>query len=101
MPEAGVLIVAIVIGIPVIGGLLYAAFEKTLNTNLRLQELKVEEQRLRAEQALRTDELNAKILRMDDMGMSPTDIASLTEEIRQLREEVAKLKQEMNNRTVG
>lgn len=99
--DAGVWIVMIVIGVPVIGGLAYAAFEEVLKSRMKLQKLKVEEQRLKAEHSLRADELNAKILRMDDMGISPGEIASLREEVRQLREEMARIRQDINTRAIG
>ena len=99
--DDGVLIIAIVVGIPVIGSLLYAAYEHSTKMRLKMSEIELERDRLRLEEKLKTDELNAKILRMDDLGMSPTDLAALSEQVRQLREEVAGLKQELHGRVGG
>jgi hypothetical protein len=100
------------VGVPVIGGLLfagltvaggigYSVFEDILKARLRTRELKLQEKRIQMEQQLRTDDLNAKILRMDDLGISPNDLTSLAEEVRQLREEVSRLKQDLNSRTIS
>jgi len=92
-------IVAIVtiFGAPIAGGLVYA----WMKMRLRHHEIELQQQKLAAEQQLRTDELNAKILKMDDFGLSPVEIASLAEDVRRLREEVAQLRQEITNRTAG
>ena len=60
--------------------------------------MKVQEKKLAIEQQLRTDELNVRILKMDDFGLSPVEIASLAEDVRRLREEVAQLRQEIGTR---
>ena len=96
--DSAVWIMAIVVGIPVVCGIGYAAFEETLKWRLKMRELKVQEQKLAMEEKLRTDELNARILRMDDFGLSPVEIASLAEDVRRLREEVAQVRQEMSSR---
>lgn len=93
-----VYIVALVIGIPVLGGILISIVALLRGWWLKARELKVQEERIRMEERVRTDELNAKILRMDDMGISPLDFASMAEELRRLRDEVAQLKQELNTR---
>ncbi|MCL4500054.1 MAG: hypothetical protein M1335_07445 [Chloroflexi bacterium] len=96
MDITAVIIVFIVIGLPV--SLPFAlGFYKH---HLKARELRLQEKRLEIEQKLRQDELNAKIIRMDDLGVSPTEIASLAEEVRQLRQEMAQIKQEINNRSV-
>jgi len=84
-----------VFGAPVAGGLVYA----WMKMRIRHHEIELQQQKLAAEQQLRTDELNAKILKMDDFGLSPVEIASLAEDVRRLREEVAQLRQEMSSRT--
>jgi hypothetical protein len=83
--DTAVWIVSIVVGVPVIAGIAYAAFEQTLKWQLKIRELKVEERKLAMQERLQTDELNAKILKMDDLGLSPVDIASLSEDVRRLR----------------
>lgn len=89
------LIVAIVIGIPVLGGLLIPIIALLRGWWLKARELKLKEEQHRMEERLRTDELNARILRMDDFGISPAEVNSLVEEVRQLRQEVSQLKQEI------
>lgn len=89
-----VLIVAIAVGIPVI--LDYA--QKLYRDSLKARELAIQERKLQMEEKLRSDELNAKILRMDDLGVSPEEIASLASEVRQLRQEVVQMRQELNGR---
>ena len=98
--ESWVIAVAIVVGVPVLGGILIPIIALVRSWWIKARELKIEEQRIRLEDKLRTDELNAKILRMDDFGISPVELTSLAEEIRQLRQEVAQLKQEINNRVI-
>jgi hypothetical protein len=72
-----------------------------MRTRLKHNEIEFQRERLAADQQLRMDELNAKILKMDDFGLSPAEIASLASDVRQLREEVAQLRREMTDRTVG
>lgn len=72
-----------------------------MRTKLKHRDLELQRQRFEAEQQLRLDEMNAKILKMDDFGLSPVEIASLTEDVRRLREEVAQLRQEIQSRTAG
>lgn len=91
-----VLIVAIVIGIPVVGGLLIPIIALLRGWYLKSRELKLKEQQHHLDEKLRTDELNARILQMDDLGMSAAEINSLIQEVRQLRQEVAQLKQEIS-----
>lgn len=92
------LITFIVIGLPIVSIVGAKVIANVLKAKTRIQELRVEEERLKMEQGLRSDELNARILRMDDLGTTPQEIASLTEEVRQLREEVSRLKQDATNR---
>ncbi len=98
--ESWVIAVAIVVGIPVFGAILIPIIALVRGWWIKARELNVEEQRIRLEDKIRTDELNAKILRMDDLGISPSELASLAEEVRQLRQEVAQIKQELNNRVM-
>lgn len=90
----------VVIGIPVVVAvglpITFYFLRKSRLDRIKMQELKLQEKRLEMEERIRTDELNAKILRMDDLGISPTDLISLREEIRQLREEVAQIKQQVS-----
>ena len=79
--DNGVLIVGIVVGLPVVGGLCYAAFEEYQKSRLKAQQLRIEEKKLAMEEKLRNDELNAKILQMDDLGLTGAQIASLMEEV--------------------
>ncbi len=65
------------------------------------RELKVQEKRIQMEERLRSEELNARILRSEEPGLSVSDLSCLTDEVRQLRQEVAQLRQEVNTRTVG
>jgi hypothetical protein len=69
-----------------------------MRTKLKHRDLKLKEDQLALDERLRTEEINAKLLRMDDFGLSPVEIASLAENVRQLREEVAQLRQEINNK---
>lgn len=97
--DSAVWIAAIVVCVPVFTffGTIIAAV--TMKNKVKHRELKLQEDKLAADTRLRTDELNAKLLRMDDFGLSPAEVASLTESVRQLREEVAQLRQEINSRT--
>jgi len=101
MFDTGVLIVGIVVGLPIVCAFATPVIIVAMKHKLKYRELQVQEQKIRMEEKLRTDELNARILRMDDFGMSPTELAALTEQVRQLREEVANLKQESNSRAGG
>jgi len=67
--------IVMVFGAPIAGGLVYG----WMKMRLRHHEIELQEQKLAAEQQIRTDELNAKILKMDDFGLSPVEIASLAE----------------------
>jgi hypothetical protein len=96
--DSDVWIVAIVIGVPVVCGIGAGIIHGWMKMRLKYRELEVQQQKLLAEERLRTDELNAKILKMDDFGLSPVEIASLAEDVRRLREEVAALRQEMSSR---
>ena len=98
--EDWVIAVAIIIGIPVVGGIAIPIVALLRGWWIRARELKVEEERIRLEDKIRTDELNAKILRMDDWGVSPNELASLSEEVRRLRQELAELKQNLDNRVI-
>ena len=68
---------------------------------IKARELKIQEKRIQMEEKLRSDELNARILRSDEPGLTAGQLASLTEEVRQLRQELAQLRQEVNTRIVG
>lgn len=98
MHEA-VWIFAIVVGVPIIGTLALVLTLVGMKTRVRHREIKLQEDKLALEERLRTDELNARLLRMDDFGLSDAEVASLAESVRQLREEVAQLRQEITNRT--
>jgi hypothetical protein len=97
MNEIAIVAIIMVFGAPVVGVLAIV----WMRTRLKHRDLELQRQRLQAEQQLRMDELNAKIIKMDDFGLSPGEIASLAEDVRRLREEVAQLRQELQNRTVG
>ena len=101
MDTTAVFIVFIVIGVPVLGGIGAGVIGQWMKLRLKHREIELQQQKLASEERLRTDELNAKILKMDDFGLSPVEIASLAEDVRRLREEVAQLRQEIANRTVG
>lgn len=77
-----------------LAGIGLGALEELLKCRLKLREIKVKERELAMQERLQADELNAKILKMDDFGLSPVEIASLTDDVRRLREEVAQLRQE-------
>lgn len=100
--DSAITIVSIVIGFPVLGGSLIAIVALLRSWWLRARELSVQEQRIRMEEKLRSDELNARILAMDDAGASASQVEQLMEEIRQLRQEVGQVRQDVNNiRIVG
>jgi hypothetical protein len=101
MCETIIWVAAIVVGVPVICVFGVGAVAILSHWRLKAHEIKVQEKKLAIEHELRSDELNAKILKMDDFGLSPVEIASLVEDVRRLREEVAQLRQEITNRTVG
>ncbi len=82
-------------GVPMLGTICIV----WMRTRLKHRDLKLKEDRLAAEERMRTDELNARMLRMDDFGLAPAEIASLAESVRQLREEVAQLRQEISSRS--
>jgi hypothetical protein len=65
------------------------------------RELRIQEKRIQMEERLRSEELNARILRSEEPGLSVSDLSGVTEEIRQLRQEVAQLRHEVNTRTVS
>jgi hypothetical protein len=87
--------------IVVVAGVGSEVIEHILKWRLKVHELKVQEMKLRMEDRLKSDELNAKLLHMDDLGLSPTELASLAENVRQLRDEVAQLRQEITSRGIG
>jgi|GEM_PF-1485609 len=99
MPTA-VFIVAIVIGIPVVSESVVKIVGMLKDWRLKAAELKIKEKQIESENAMRLDAFNAKILRMDDLGLSATDIVSLTEEVRQLRQEVRELRQSSTNQSM-
>jgi len=90
-----------VVGIPVICVFGTGVVAIMGHLRLKAREIKVREKELAIQQQLSTDELNAKILRMDDFGLSPVEVASLAEDVRRLREEVAQLRQEIGTRLSG
>jgi hypothetical protein len=98
MGETIIWITAIVVGVPVICVFGTGVVAIVGHLRLKAREMKVQEKKLAIEQQLRNDELNAKILKMDDFGLSPVEIASLAEDVRRLREEVAQLRQEIGTR---
>ena len=65
------------------------------------RELKVQEKRIEMEERLRSEELNARILRSEEPGLSASELSGLTDEVRQLRQDVAQLRQEINTHRVG
>lgn len=95
-----VTIVTIAVGLPVFGVCAIVIIALLRGYSLKTKELRYKEQQLKAEERLKTEELNAQILRMDD-GISAAQIVSLADEVRRLREEVAQLKQDLNNRITG
>jgi len=58
---------------------------------------KLEEMRMKHEHQARMDELNAKIIKMDDLGISPIEFAGLTEEVRRLRQELEEMRQQITS----
>ena len=98
MGETIIWITAIVVGVPVICVFGTGVVAIVGHLRLKAREMKVQEKKLAIEQQLRNDELNARILKMDDFGLSPVEIASLVEDVRRLREEVAQLRQEIGTR---
>jgi len=98
MGETIIWITAIVVGVPVICVFGTGVVAIVGHWRLKAREMKVQEKKLAIEQQLRTDELNVRILKMDDFGLSPVEIASLAEDVRRLREEVAQLRQEIGTR---
>ena len=97
MGEVIIWIAAIVVGVPVVCGFGVGMVSLILWWRLKVRELKVREQQLAMEERLSSDELNAKLLKLDDFGLSPVELASLTEDVRRLREEVAQLKQQISS----
>ncbi len=98
MVDTAVWIVAIVVGVPVVCGVGSGLLFSWMKHRVKHRELRLQERKLAMEEELRQDELNAKLLRMDDFGVSPLEISSLADSIRQLREEVAQLRKEINSR---
>src|SRR5690242_12811067 len=94
MDVTAVCVVFIVIGLPVSLPFLRGFYKDYV----KHRELKIQEKRLEMEERLKQDELNARIIHMDDFGMSPNDIAMLAQEVRMLRQELNEMKQSMNNR---
>ena len=97
MGEVIVWIAAIVVGVPVVCVFGVGLISIILDMRLKVRQLKMQEQKLAMEERLSSDELNAKLLRLDDYGLSPVELASLTEDVRRLREEVAQLKQQISS----
>lgn len=94
-------LVAVVIGLPVLGGSAIAITALIRGWSLKAREIKIKEHQMHVDERLRTDEMNARILHMDSVGISPAEFNQLAEEVRQLREEVARLKQDTNGRIMG
>lgn len=92
---------AVIIGFPIIGGSAIAITALLRGWWLKSRELKIQERRIAMEERIQQDELNAKILRMDDYGLSASDIAALTEQIRQLQSEIADIRRELNVRHIS
>ena len=99
--DSVIILVAVIVGLPVLGGSAIAITALIRGWSLKAREIKLKEHQMRVEERLRADELNARILRMDDYGISPAEFSQLAEEVRQLREEIAKLKQDVNGRVMG
>jgi len=89
--------IIVVIGLPVTLPFALAFYKQ----RIKAQEIALEQMKLQMEHSVRQDELNARILRMDDAGLSPTELASLAQEVRQLRQEVAQLRNQVNNDILG
>jgi hypothetical protein len=94
-------LVGVIVGLPVLGGSAIAITALIRGWSLKAREIKLREHQMRVEERLRSDEMNARILKMDDYGISPAEFSRLAEEVRQLREEVARLKQDTNGRIMG
>jgi len=91
-------LVAVIVGLPVLGGSAIAITALIRGWALKARELKLREHQMRVEERLRTDEMNARILHMDDYGISPAEINQLAEEVRQLREEMKQMQQNIDVR---
>ena len=96
-----ILILAIIVGFPVLGGSAIAITALLRGWWLKARELKLHEQRIAVEERIRQEEINAKILRMDDYNISASEVAALSEQVRQLRSEIAEIRQEINIRQIG
>ena len=92
-------IVAIVIGSPILAGCAIAITAIIRSWALKSRELRLKEREIQMEEKLRTDELNARILRSDDFPLE--QLSRLEEELRQLRAEVTQIKQDVNNRPLS
>jgi len=101
MMNTDIVVVGIVIGGPILAWLVKSIVKETYSVGLKLAELKLKAKQAAIEEKMRSDELNAKILYMDDYGISPVQLNQLAEEVRQLREEVARLRQDTNGRIMG
>lgn len=96
-----IVLTAVIVGLPTLGGSLIAITALIRGWSLKAREMKLKEEQLRMEERLRTDEMNAKILRADGYGISPAEFNQLAEEVRQLREEMARMRQDVNGRLMG
>lgn len=98
--DSFVAVVALVVGIPVVGGTLVGMTALIFHWWKKAREMKIQEKRLEMEERLKSDDLNARILRMDELGFSPQEIASLADEVRRLREEVSQIRQQIDTRNL-
>lgn len=92
--DGAITIVAIVIGFPILGGSAIAITAILRGWALKNREMKMRERRLQAEDSLKADEIHARLLQYDNLGVTPAEMANLLEEVRALRHEVNQLKQE-------
>lgn len=85
-----------IVALPFAGGTIIAVVALIRGWSLKSREIKLKEHQMHVNERIRQDELNAKLLRADDFGISPVEFNQLAEEVRQLREEVRQMKQNYN-----
>jgi hypothetical protein len=94
-------LVGIVIGLPVLCGVLISVASIIRSWHIKSRELKLEEKKLLIDEKLRAEEMNARILNMDSGAVSAAAMAELADQVRQLREEVAELRRQGASQTTN